>query len=130
MNVNNLLYFYIAYDITNTYPLLRPIMIPQTIHTLISAATPSREDFYSPNGKPNANSMNGMHIATMLITFVILILLLSMIGFYLWNSVVAGAGKNDTGLITCARQADSVWQIIGLFILTSILFGGCCPTSN
>lgn len=104
-------------------------MIPQTIHTIVSATTPSREDFSSSNGKPDSK-FNGMNVAIMLITFVILILLLSMIGFHLWNSVVAGAGKTDTGLFTFARKADSVWQIIGLFILTSILFGGCCPSNN
>ena len=108
-------------------------MIPQTIHTIVSAATPSREDFASsssPSTSSTGTKFSAMNVAIMLITFIILLLLLSFIGYYLWNYVVAGADKGDTGLFTFARKADSIWQIIGLFILTSIFFGGCCPTTS
>ena len=109
-------------------------MIPQTIHTIVSAATPSREDFapasYSSPTSSSDTKFSAMNVAVMLITFIILLLLLSLIGYYLWNYVVAGADKGDTGLFTFARKADSIWQIIGLFILTSIFFGGCCPMTS
>ena len=38
--------------------------------------------------------------------------------------MVAGAGKNDTGLFTIVKRADSMWQILGLYIVIALLFGG------
>jgi hypothetical protein len=101
-------------------------MIPQTIHTLVNCASPAREDFVSTGGHSVAN-MSGWAVASMLITLIIIILFVTFIGYFLWNAVVAGAGKNDTGLFTCVKRADSMWQILGLFIVTSLFFGGCCP---
>ena len=100
-------------------------MIPQTIHTLVSASTPSREDFNNSTSLQQHTQSVG--VITMLLTLVILILLVSFIGFLLWNSVIAGAAKDDTGLFTFAKKAESFWQILGLFIFTSLFIGGCCP---
>ena len=100
-------------------------MIPQTIHTIVNSARPPREDFVSTRAA--AASYYEWTIATMLITLVITILFVTFIGFYLWNAVVAGAGKNDTGLFTCVKRATSMWQILGLFIVASLFFGGCHP---
>lgn len=100
-------------------------MIPQTIQTLVQCARPSREDFV--DGDSTAQ-ISGWSVAAMLITLIIIILFVTFVGYYLWNSVVAGAGKNDKGLFTCVRRADSMWQILGLWILISLFFGGCCAT--
>ena len=102
-----------------------PIMIPQTIQTLVQCARPSREDFVDSD---SAAQISGWSVAAMLITLIIIIIFVTFVGYYLWNSVVAGAGKNDTGLFTCVRRADSMWQILGLWILISLFFGGCCAT--
>jgi uncharacterized membrane protein len=102
-------------------------MIPQTIHALVSTTTPSREDFedvYSYQSKTR-----GVSALAMLITLVIVILLVSFIGYMLWNVVIAGADKDDTGLFTFAKKADSMWQILGLFVFTSLFVGGCCPVT-
>lgn len=100
-------------------------MIPQTIHSIINTVRPAREDFVS--AEASAQAMSGWSVLAMVITLIIIILIVVFIGFYLWNEVVAGAGKNDTGLFTFAKRADSMWQILGLFILVSLFFGGCCP---
>ena len=49
-----------------------------------------------------------------LLTFIISLIILSLIGQFLWNSSVVE-------LFTCVRPAKSVWHILGLFVFTSIL---------
>lgn len=102
-------------------------MIPQTIHTIVSASVPSREDFKDPNALQHHTQTVG--VFTMLLTLVLVVLFVAFVGFMLWNSVIAGASKDDTGLFTFAKKADSYWQILGLFLFTSLFFGGCCPAS-
>lgn len=115
------------------HPLLaRPItvsshptsMITSTIHSIVASAQPSREDFYAADGLSKPSMQNGWAMAVALITLVIIILLLSLIGKYLWNSCVCGAGSGP-GLFTFAKRADNIWQILGLYILASLMFGGC-----
>lgn len=100
-------------------------MIPQTIQSIVQCARPSREDFVAGTSD---QSMAGWSIAAMIITLIIVILFVTFVGFYLWNSVVAGADKKDTGLFTCIRKVDSMWQILGLWIIISLFFGGCCAS--
>lgn len=100
-------------------------MIPQTIQSIVQCARPSREDFVAGSSE---QSMAGWSIAAMLITLIIVILFVTFVGFYLWNSVIAGAGKKDPGLFSCIKKADSMWQILGLWIIISLFFGGCCTT--
>ena len=100
-------------------------MIPQTIHSLVSAATPSREDF--KDNTAYHNHTQSISVFTMLLTLVLVVVLVTFIGYVLWNNVIAGADKNDTGLFTFAKKADSFWQILGLFLFTSLFVGGCCP---
>ena len=103
-------------------------MIPQTIHALVSAAAPSREDF--ENVSEYQSKTKGVGVITILITLVIMIFLVAYIGFLLWNAVIAGAGKDDTGLFTFAKKAESIWEILGLFVFTSLFVGGCCPMTT
>ena len=51
---------------------------------------------------------------TFLLTFIISLLILSLIGQFLWNSAVVD-------LSTCERRAKSVWSILGLFLFSSLL---------
>ena len=100
-------------------------MIAQTVCSIVNTAQPSREDFNNPMAMSAGNA--GWNAATMLITLIIMIVIVALVGYWLWNTCVAGAGKNDTGLFTFAKRADNVWQILGLFILLSLLCGSCCP---
>lgn len=99
-------------------------MITSTIHSIVASAQPAREDFYAADGSSPTALNNGWAMAVALITLVIIILLLSLIGKYLWNSCVCGAGSGP-GLFTFAKRADNIWQILGLYILASLMFGGC-----
>jgi len=56
------------------------------------------------------------------VTFIIILIILAFVGMVLWNYVVAGADKGS-GILTFAKPANSVWQILGLYILISLLFG-------
>ncbi len=55
-------------------------------------------------------------LAVGLITFVIALIILSLIGKLLWNGVI-------TQLFTFAKPANSYLQILGLFVFTSLM---CC----
>ena len=101
-------------------------MITPTIHSIVASVQPAREDFYAADGDPSSTLKSGWVMATAvsLITLVIIILLLSLIGKYLWNSCVSGAGSGP-GLFTFAKRADNIWQILGLYILAALMFGGC-----
>jgi uncharacterized membrane protein len=52
---------------------------------------------------------------TFLLTFIIVLLILSLIGQFLWNSSIVE-------LFTCVRPAKSVWHILGLFLFSTLLF--------
>jgi uncharacterized membrane protein len=51
---------------------------------------------------------------TFLLTFIISLLILSLIGQFLWNSSIVQ-------LFTCVRPAKSVWDILGLFLFATLL---------
>ena len=68
------------------------------------------------------NSVSGKQLVVVIITFIIVLFILAFIGQFLWNAFIAGEG-GGTGLITVARPASSVWQILGLYIFTGLFFG-------
>lgn len=49
-----------------------------------------------------------------LLTFIISLIILSLIGQFLWNTSIVE-------LFTCVRPAKSVWHILGLFLFTSLV---------
>lgn len=97
-------------------------MLTQVIKRMVLSAD-TREDF---NGESRNTSMlsskRGMELAAAIVTFVVVILILSVVGKYLWNAVLAGESDGQ-GLLTVARKADTIWQILGLYILSALLFG-------
>jgi hypothetical protein len=56
-----------------------------------------------------------IQLATVLITFILALTILSLIGKLLWNSVIVD-------LFTCVRPAKSFMEILGLFVFVSLLF--------
>jgi hypothetical protein len=56
-----------------------------------------------------------VNLATVIITFVIVLIILSLVGKLLWNGVIVD-------LFTCVRPAKSFMQILGLFVFVSLLF--------
>lgn len=68
------------------------------------------------SGSPQAEKSRDTYvdlIAT-LIAFVVTLVILAFIGQLLWNNVVVD-------LVSFARPAKSVWQILGLFIFVSLI---------
>lgn len=96
-------------------------MIPSVLRAIVSTAQPSHEDFYDAKGP---EQVSGWQAATAVIVMVIVVVMLAVIGMYLWNTCFAGAGKGP-GLFTFAKPAQDVWQVLGVYILVSLLFGGC-----
>jgi hypothetical protein len=73
----------------------------------------SVESFVNPDNSQDAK-YSYAEFATVLITFIISVIIISLIGKLLWNGII-------TELFTCVRPAKSIWQILGLFIFTSLL---------
>jgi hypothetical protein len=65
------------------------------------------------NGTAYTSGADALAAFIVLIIFVVIILI---IGKFLWNIVVCK-------LVTVAKPADNIWQILGLFILLNLLFG-------
>jgi uncharacterized membrane protein len=55
-----------------------------------------------------------VNLASVLISFIIALVLISLIGKLLWNGVI-------TELFTCVRPAKSFMQILGLFVFISLI---------
>lgn len=70
------------------------------------------------SGSPEAEKRKQTYVdlIAILIAFVITLVILAFIGQLLWNNVVVD-------LISVAKPAKSVWQILGLFILVSLFRG-------
>jgi hypothetical protein len=56
-----------------------------------------------------------VELASILISFILALVILSLIGKLLWNGVIVD-------LFDCVRPAKSFMQILGLFVFISLLF--------
>ena len=88
-------------------------MLSSVISNAISHSSFNREHF-------NNNGSNGNNYASQafaaFIVLIIYILIILFIGKFLWNDVLCK-------LVTIAKPADNIWQILGIAILFW-LFGG------
>jgi hypothetical protein len=68
------------------------------------------------SGSPEAEKRKQTYVdlIAVLMAFVITLVILAFIGQLLWNNVVVD-------LISVAKPAKSVWQILGLFIFVSLV---------
>jgi hypothetical protein len=64
----------------------------------------------------NMNNAGNQSPMVMLVALVIWVVVFLMVSKWLWNNVL-------TKLVTVVKPADSVWQLLGLAILTSLLTG-------
>ena len=87
------------------------VEMPQILNSAVRA---SLEGFVGgEDSKEKRNSY--VDLAAILITFIISLLILSLIGKLLWNGVIVD-------LFDCVRPAKSFMQILGLFVFVSLLF--------
>lgn len=83
-------------------------------HLLNSATKTMLEGFVNP--EDTAQKKNSyVELAALIITFVLSLLIISLIGKLLWNGVIVD-------LFTCVRPVKDVWHILGLFVFLSLLF--------
>ena len=80
---------------------------------VVSAAVKSAvEGFVNPdNTAEKKNSY--VELAAVIISFILSLLIISLIGKLLWNNVIVD-------LFTCVRPVKDVWHILGLFIFVNI----------
>ncbi len=84
------------------------------MNSVITAVTRSGvEGFINPEDAKQKNEAYA-DLIVVLITFIIALLILSLVGKLLWNGVIVD-------LFTCVRPAKSVLQILGLFVFVSLL---------
>ena len=75
----------------------------------------SLEGFVNPEDSVSKKQAY-VEFAAGLISFVLALVILSLVGKLLWNGVIVD-------LLSIAKPAKSYWQILGLFIFTSLLLG-------
>ena len=85
--------------------------MPNIIQSFVGA---SLEGFVSGDDSKEKRE-SYVQLATVLITFVLALTILSLIGKLLWNNVIVD-------LFTCVRPAKSFMEILGLFVFVSLLF--------
>ena len=83
--------------------------MPAIVHAAVKSGL---EGFVNPEST-NEKKESYVQLAAVLISFVISLIILSLIGKLLWNGIVVD-------LFTCVRPAKSFWQILGLFVFVSL----------
>ena len=74
----------------------------------------SLEGFVNPEDSASKKDAY-IAFAASLISFVIALIILAFVGKLLWNGVIVD-------LFSIAKPARSYWQILGLFVFTSLLY--------
>ncbi len=65
---------------------------------------------------PEVQQYSNAKMLSLFIALIIVYVIIAVVGKFLWNNVVVD-------LLSIARPAKSIWQILGLAILMSLLMG-------
>jgi len=87
------------------------IMLRETLQTAMNSALSGN----TKEGMNGVTSWNGSEALAAFIVMIIIILFILIIGKFLWNVVLCR-------LLTIAKPADSIWQILGLAILLNLIY--------
>jgi hypothetical protein len=87
-------------------------MLKETLQTAINSALTNGNTKEGMNG---VSAWNGSEALAAFIVLIIIILFILIIGKFLWNVVLCR-------LLTIAKPADSIWQILGLAILLNLIY--------
>ena len=68
------------------------------------------------NTSENFDNYNDHKMIVTLLTFFVFTMLIFLLGKYLWNNILVK-------LVPVIKKTDTVWDIYGLYILFSLLFG-------
>lgn len=106
-----------------------PTVINRIVHTAAASATSlrSREGFrlnealakMSETQTTSPDGIGGVELVAAVVTLFVVLIVISFVGQFLWNAFIAG----NNGIISFARPATSVWQILGLYIFVSLFVG-------
>ena len=100
-------------------------VINRMVHTAAAAATP-REDFRLNDSvsqlTEKGRDIKAVELIAAIVTLLVVLLIISFIGQFLWNTFISGA-DGGKGLLTIARPAENVWQVLGLYIFIGLFFG-------
>jgi len=88
------------------------MVLKETLQTAITEALTNGNTKEGMNG---VSSWNGSEALAAFIVMIIIILFILIIGKFLWNVVLCR-------LLTIAKPADSIWQILGLAILLNLIY--------
>jgi hypothetical protein len=88
------------------------MVLKETLQTAINSALTNSNTKEGMNG---VSSWNGSEALASFIVLIIIILFILIIGKFLWNVVLCR-------LLTIAKPADSIWQILGLAILLNLIY--------
>jgi len=87
------------------------IMLRETLQSAMNSALSGN----TKEGMNGVSSWNGSEALAAFIVMIIIILFILIIGKFLWNVVLCR-------LLTIAKPADSIWQILGLAILLNLIY--------
>jgi hypothetical protein len=87
-------------------------MLRETLQCAIKEALTNNNTKEGMNGVSN---WNGSEALAAFIVLIIIIIFILIIGKFLWNVVLCK-------LLTIAKPADSIWQILGLAILLNLIY--------
>jgi len=87
-------------------------MLRETLQCAIKEALTNENTKEGMNG---ISGWNGSEALAAFIVLIIIILFILIIGKFLWNVVLCK-------LLTIAKPADSIWQILGLTILLNLIY--------
>ena len=82
--------------------------------SLIGGACRAGVEGFLDQGNAEYRRRAYMDLASVVLTYVIAILVLSFVGKLLWNEIIVD-------LFSFAKPARSIWQILGLMIFVSLL---------
>ena len=97
-------------------------MINTCVNSLVSTienfANGRKENFNGASGVL-PSEYKGQNFIVVLITFLIIILIISLVGQFLWNYVMSG----NNALIGGCNKAKNIWQILALYFLVALFLG-------
>jgi hypothetical protein len=81
---------------------------------ILSAATQAGVDGFVSSYSSEHKRNSYVSFLSLLIAYVIALVLMGLIGKYLWNAVI-------TDLFTFAKPVKSFWQVVGLMIFVGLM---------
>ncbi len=88
--------------------------VANLVDTCVAATPFAKTETFESNGSPSPARLALVSFITLFLIFVALL----FVGKYLWNNVLVD-------LISIAKPVKSVWQLIGLAVLISLMHPGC-----